>query len=128
MNKKVMRDKHGSRVLSSRFGNGNLVNSKRSMEMIISVLIVIALALLVFGVLAYVFSGGFAKFWNNIKGYFSSDVDAARNACDNACKTQSKYSYCCVQRDVNFGKVKENVTCMDNRIKQTCDINCSGEC
>lgn len=108
--------------------NRKVMRDKRGLEMIISILIVIALALLVFGVLAYVFSGGFGKFWNTIKGYFVSDVDSARNACDTACKTQSKYNYCCVQRDVNFGKGSENVTCLDKRLKQACDIACSEEC
>lgn len=102
--------------------------NKRGFELAVSTLVVLVLAILIIIALALAFTGGFGKFWNTMKGYLISDVDAAKKACENACRTQSSYDFCCVQRDVSFGKEKVNLTCVDSRLKVSCDIDCKEVC
>ncbi len=42
-----------------------------------------------------------------------------------ACSTQREYDFCCVERNIKFEDVKENITYQDERLKLECGINCN---
>lgn len=101
---------------------------KRGFELAISTLVVIVLALLILLVLALAFTGGFQKFWLTVKSYFVSDVSTIKQACENACNSGLSYDFCCVEREVDFGQGKEQVTCQEKRLNISCNLDCEGVC
>lgn len=104
------------------------MKNKRGFELAISTLVVIILAVLVLIALSLAFTGGFQKFWNIIKGYSGSEIDAVEKQCQTACDLENAQDFCCREREVDFGNGKEKTTCLDERLNIDCDINCENIC
>jgi len=88
------------------------------------ILVTLILALLIFGVLALTFTGGFKKFWENIRGYSGSDIDNLAKICQSQCDLARDADFCCGEKLLG----KEKITCLDKRLEVECDINCEGVC
>jgi len=122
--KRGLKGKKVARVLSSKFINKQILNSKRSFELAINTLVIIALALLVLLALSLAFTGSFKKFWQTIKGYSGSEIDSLSKICQSQCVQGNKYSFCCEKKILG----KEEITCLDERLDVDCEINCEGVC
>lgn len=98
--------------------------NKQGFELAISTLVVIVISLLVLAALIIAFTTGFESFWSKIKGYFGSDIDNANKMCQSQCLLDNKESFCCGEKMING----ENTTCLDERLKTECSVNCEGVC
>ncbi len=96
------------------------LGNKKGFEMAITTLVAIALGVMVLIALALAFTGGFEKFWNMIKGYSPSDIDAANNLCETQCNLGNGHDFCC--EDKQLGKLK--VKCLDERLDFICKLDC----
>ena len=119
-----MKNKKGVRVLSSKLKSIQILNSKRSFELAINTLVIIILAMLVLLALSLAFTGGFKNFWEKIKGYSGNDIDNIGKICKSQCDLGNINSFCCENKTLD----KEEITCLDKRLKVDCDINCEGVC
>jgi hypothetical protein len=102
--------------------------NKRGFELAVRTLVIIVLALLILLALSLAFTSSFKRFWQEIKGYFTSDVEAVIKSCQNSCVMENKYDFCCLKRKVNFNESREKITCLDERLKIKCDIDCREVC
>jgi len=98
--------------------------NKKGMEFAIWVLVVLILALLVFGVLALALTGEWKKFWDKVKGYSGSDIDNLEKICKSQCDLTREEDFCCGEKMLG----KEKINCTDGRLEVECDINCGGIC
>lgn len=97
---------------------------KKGFELAISTIILLIIGLLVLIALILAFTGVFANFWSKIRGYSGSEVDNLAKLCDTQCRLDNKYSFCCEEKKLG----KQNTTCLDERIKIECEINCGDIC
>ena len=98
--------------------------NKRGFELAISTLVLLILGMLILIALVLVLTGVFEKFISAIRGYSGSEVDNLNKLCQSQCDLDNKYSFCCEMKKLG----KEDITCLDSRIKAECDINCEGVC
>ena len=110
------------------------MKGKRGMSLIFSTLVIIVLALLLLGVIIYVFSSSSGNFYSKIKNYFSeSNVDDVVENCNRLAGQDSSYSYCCINKTIKVSS--------DEKIEASCygarnytwgnrifEINCDGVC
>lgn len=111
---------------------------RKGMEMAISTLVVIVLAVLVLIGLLVIWNqqtGIFSDFLSDIAG--KTNVDNLVIACNSLVTQQAIYDYCCVEKEVKYkaeGKIKEEkMTCKElaeksftgERINK---LNCGGAC
>src|SRR3989338_5253621 len=105
-----MKNKKDSFLLKKETWERKMKNKKGS-EGTTWTIIVIILALIALVVLVVGFTGGWGKLWSRVTGFFGgSNVDSVVQACETACLTGAKYSYCSESRTVRWdddGKTKE---------------------
>ena len=117
-------------IIKKRDKRGNIIQmrSKKSFEMAISTLVVIALSVLILSVLIVAFSMGWERFWNTIKGYGGSEISGIESICKTQCNLNNQRDFCCSSQEIDFGQGKEKVNCLDKRLNISCGINCNGVC
>lgn len=103
--------------------------NKRGIELAISTIILLILGVFVLVGIILMLSGQWKNFTDTISQYWISDVEITRKACELACSTERVYDFCCIKRKATFEKIKESITCQDNRLGLECDkVNCEGMC
>lgn len=76
---------------------------KSGQGMPISTLVVIVLAVLVLVMVAFGFGVGWSNLWNQLRGVVTNvNVDSLKQACEVACTTNQKYSFCCLNRTIVY--------------------------
>ncbi len=97
---------------------------KRGFQLAINTLIIIILGLLVLIALTFVFSGGFKRFSDMLKGYSGNELDNLRKICKSQCELGNINSFCCEKKKLG----DEEISCLDERLHVDCEINCEGVC
>ena len=94
------------------------MKGKKGMEMAVSTIVIIVLAVLVLVGLLVILNqqtGIFSDFLNNIAG--KTNVDSLVTSCNSLVTQQIVYDYCCVEKEVKYkveGKIKEEkMTCKE---------------
>jgi hypothetical protein len=98
--------------------------NKRGLEMAISTLVIIVLGIMLLVAMTISFTLGWKKFWGIISGYFGSDVDNLQKICQNQCNMDFRNSFCCENKTLG----KEKITCLDERLKVQCNLDCTNVC
>jgi len=102
---------------------GQLLKSKRAMEMAISTLILIVLGVMVLIGLISALVLQWENLSETVSNYMGSDTQRAMDACENDCSFDKQFDFCCSEKDVEgAGK-----TCVDLNISCS-NINCEGMC
>ena len=101
-------------------GRGKSQN-KKGFEMAISTLVIIVLSIVVLIALILSFTIGWQKFWSIISGYFGNQVDDIQKTCQAQCSLKNENAFCCESKLLKG----EKITCLDERVKTECDINCA---
>ncbi|MFH1500328.1 MAG: hypothetical protein ABIE22_00075 [archaeon] len=96
--------------------------NKRGLELAISTLVIIIIAIIVLVSLVLFFTGG----WNTFKDYLTqtapSETQAVIAACESACNSGLDYDFCQRQRSVDG---YENITCQSEILNVQCNnIQC----
>jgi len=98
------------------------MNSK-GMQLAISTLIYIILGIAVLIGVVFFLTDGFQTFKAATDPIADSFVaPAIEQACEIACNTESKLTYCCNEFDFNEEKIK----CTDRRLNLNCELSCEG--
>ncbi len=103
------------------------MKSKKGADFVVTLLVVLGLAILVFVILAYVFGINVLDIVKRVMPN-KANVDDIARTCSIACTTQADYEFCCVERSVVFkeGEKAVKMTCNgDARLKGDCGISCS---
>ena len=99
----------------------------------VNVIIMIILGVIVMVILIIGFYAG----WGTLAPWLSSDnVDTVIGSCNTACSTQSTFSYCGKNKELNTGETEIESTCFllekisdfDSFGLEPCNINCDVAC
>lgn len=92
--------------------------SRRGMEMAVSTLVMLVIAVLLLLGLVFMLTGGFTRFKNSTEPFVESvESSAVREACRLSCTTQDYRGFCCAEHDLS----EESIRCTDARL----DVSCS---
>lgn len=92
--------------------------SRRGMEMAVSTIVILAIAVLLLIGLVFFVTGGFARFKDTTKPFAdTTESTAIREACRLACTAENYPSFCCTRHSFQ----DETILCTDARL----DISCS---
>ncbi len=91
------------------------MKNKKAIEMNITTIIVVILAILVLVILALYFTGGMKALWEKITGvsgtYNEADVTSARQLCRTFCVVDDEQSFCATPFNLKKGDVTEVKYC-----------------
>ncbi|HLC53491.1 MAG TPA: hypothetical protein VJK03_03020 [Candidatus Nanoarchaeia archaeon] len=92
---------------------------KRGMEMAVSTLIIITIAVILLVAVTYTLTGGFKRLSGASKPLLdTAEGVAVRESCNLACTANDAYTFCCKKYTID----KENdVKCSDSRLTVTCE-------
>lgn len=91
--------------------------SRRGIELAISTLIVLVIAILLMIGLALFLTGGFARFKNTTEPFSdTAESSAIRESCDFACVAENYPAFCCTRYSLG----DESVLCIDSRLGVEC--------
>lgn len=94
----------------------------KGFELAISTIVLLALGMILLFALAYFVTDGFKSFRSSTDPLISTtEVAAVKQACNLACSSDDKFSYCCNKIKLN----NEDTTCLDSRLEINCDISCA---
>jgi len=107
------------------------MKNKKGVDMTISSIVIIILALVVLVVLILGFTAGWGEFWKkvNIFGGTGNDVQTTLEACQVSCAKQSTYDFCTKIRTIKVdgNPILENTcTKLYDKYGGSCDITCTG--
>ena len=95
--------------------------NKKGVELAMSSIVIIILAVIVLAVLAIGFSTGWGKMWNKVNTLGGDVKETAVDACKIACAKQNSYAVCEEVRAI--GNKGETGTCAD--VGETCaEVTC----
>lgn len=90
---------------------------RRGLEMAVSTLILLVIAVLLLIALAFFITGGFSRFGNTIEPFQdTAESSAIREACLFACRTENSFAFCCTKHTLG----DEEIVCADPRL----DVGC----
>jgi hypothetical protein len=93
------------------------------MEMVVATAIVMIISVVVLTLLFILFKDNFSTFQKETKNILdTTEGVTARNSCNLACESESKFVYCCKMFDVLGKKLK----CDDERLEVECSLGCEG--
>ena len=97
------------------------MKNSKGMEMAISTLILIIIGVLVLIGITYALMGGFKTLKGSSKPFTDTSTSSAiKNACNIACESEDKLTYCCKEYEIDDKKIK----CNDSRLEVNCQLNC----
>ncbi len=98
--------------------------NKRGVEMGLSVIVLIVVALIVLTALVFLITKAFGL-WNTSVGPISSTISvvAAKDACNLACTTEDKLTFCCSRFSLEDGQV---LSCANPTLGVSCQLSCEG--
>lgn len=96
--------------------------NKRGLELAISTIVVLVIAIAVLVGLVLFLTKGFGLWKSGVEPIGNSvSVSAVREACNLACNTDHEITFCCERYSLNEGKV----TCTDAILNVDCAISCA---
>ena len=99
------------------------LGNKNGIEIAISTLIIMILSIAVLIGLFFLFKNNFSIFKSETGSFLETSEGAAtKQACEIACRAESKLNYCCDKHKVK----KEEIKCTDERLELMCRLNCEG--
>ena len=98
--------------------------NKRAFQLAVSTMILLVLGVLILLGLVLALTGSFERLRDAIRGYSGSDIDNLNKLCQSQCNLDNSYGFCCEERDLG----DEKITCLDDRLAVSCDIDCEGVC
>ncbi|MEK6858696.1 MAG: hypothetical protein AABX53_02150 [Nanoarchaeota archaeon] len=91
--------------------------SRRGIELAVSTLVVLVIAILLLIGLAFFLTGGFARLKDTTKPFTdTTESTAIREACRLACTAENYPSFCCTRYSLG----DESVLCTDSRLDVEC--------
>lgn len=101
--------------------------NKKGVEINITTIIIVILAILVLVILSLYFTGGMKNLWQRITGvsgaWNEADVTAARQACVTYCGFD-EFSFCAQKFNIRYGNETKSVYCDENPIYANKDPAC----
>jgi len=97
------------------------LKDKRGLEMAISTIIILVLAVLVLAGLISILVMGWDNFKDNIGTILGSETSQARKDCQVQCNLDNSYDYCCQEKVMGDSSLK----CGDEILKGDCILDCS---
>lgn len=95
----------------------------KGFELAISTIVLLALGLVLLLGLVYILTDGFSRFKSSTGGFIAtSEVTATKEACEIACRSQDKLTYCCRSFTIEGKKI----SCGDSRLGVSCSLSCDG--
>lgn len=95
--------------------------NKRGVEINISTIIIVILAVLVLVILALYFTGGMKTLWERITGvagaYSETDIANAQNVCSIYCSASNQQQFCAREFPIKKGNTTETHVCWDDVLK-----------
>jgi len=105
--------------------------NKKAVELNITTIIVVILAILVLVILALYFTGGMKQLWQKItpaaSAYDQTDLEQARNACTLYCSLNDKTSFCTHEFSVRTKNDKGEITGTETKFCDDKDVKATGE-
>ena len=97
--------------------------NRKGIELAISTLIIMAIGIALLVVLIIALTGGFTSL-KSATAPFGATVEASavREACNVACSTGNRITYCCDKFQISGEEVK----CSDERLELSCGLTCEG--
>lgn len=96
--------------------------ARQGIELAISTLIIMVLAILLLIGLAFMITGGFSRFKEAREPLIDASLfSTIREACQLSCTTEDEFAYCCNSYSVD----EEKVSCLDSRVGSTCAFSCA---
>ena len=100
-----------------------LFNDKKGIEIAVSTLVIMIISIAVLIGLFFLFKENFLIFKDKTGSFLeTSEGVAAKQACEIACRAESKLNYCCDEHRVK----REEIKCNDERLEVDCSLNCEG--
>lgn len=95
--------------------------NRKAIQLAISTLILIILGIAVLIGLIYFLTDGFKTLKSSTDPFLdTTTASAIKTACNLACDSSDKLTYCCEEYEIDDVKIK----CKDSRLEVSCDLNC----
>lgn len=99
------------------------MENKKGLEMAISTIVLLIIGLAVLIGLILLLRNGILGFNQGTKPFLeNAEASAVKSACELACNSENKLTYCCGNFTVSNKKIK----CADGRLEVGCGLSCEG--
>jgi hypothetical protein len=100
-----------------------MARNRNGMSMIVGTAMVLIISALVLLLLVMLLRDNFSIFDKRTESLLdTSAVAVAQQACNLACESESRFSYCCIKHEIN----EIDYNCEDKEIDISCGIDCEG--
>ncbi len=98
--------------------------NRKGLEMAVSTLIIITIAVILLVAVTYTLTGGFKRLSGTTKPLLdTAEGVAVRESCNLACTSNDAYTFCCKKSTIDK---ESNILCSDPRLTVKCDaIQCA---